>query len=189
MSDSSPREGGGRGRDCGTPVITPATLDDAEAVGEIHATAWRVAYRGLFAPEYLAAMARQQRTKWLPVIAGLGGSGDVLLVARIDGRALAFGYAGPSPTRTGVAEIFAFYSHPDAWGSGLAGQLMDAVLAHLSAAGFRHVHAWTLRDTPQSHRFYSKCGFRASGVHRRRVMGDGYPHEHVEYEVFVSPSP
>ncbi|CAM4301140.1 hypothetical protein GCM10009799_45940 [Nocardiopsis rhodophaea] len=188
MSVSSARENGMHSGRRGT-VIASAAVDDAEAVGEIHARAWSVAYRELFAPEHLAAMARHRRTKWRPVIAGLGANGDILLLARFDGRPLAFSYAGPSPTRAGAAEIFAFYSHPHAWGSGLSGQLMDAVLARLSAAGFRRVHVWTLRETPQSHRFYTKCGFRASGAHRRRAMGDGDLHEQVEYERFVSPSP
>ncbi|WP_343070477.1 GNAT family N-acetyltransferase [Nocardiopsis mwathae] len=158
-------------------------------MGEVHAAAWRVAYRGLFSAEHLEAMARLRQDKWGPLIARLGEADDVLLVARVDARPRAFCYAGPSPARPGAAEIFAFYSHPEAWGSGVAGALMDAVLARLSGPGGRHVHVWTLRDTPQSRRFYAKCGFRPSGAHGRRAMGDGRHHEQVEYECFVPPGP
>jgi RimJ/RimL family protein N-acetyltransferase len=44
------------------------------------------------------------------------------------------------------------------------------------------VHLWTLRDTPQSRRFYTKCGFTETGATTTRDFGDGNPLAQVEYE-------
>ncbi|MFG2847912.1 GNAT family N-acetyltransferase [Kitasatospora sp. NPDC048296] len=88
----------------------------------------------------------------------------------------------PSSTRPGLAEIGTFYSHPDSWGSGIAAVLMTETLRHLRDEGFARVHLWTLRDTPQSRRFYTKCGFTECGTARTHDFGDGNPLNQVEYE-------
>jgi hypothetical protein len=43
------------------------------------------------------------------------------------------------------------------------------------------VHLRTLRDTPQSRRFYTKCGFTESGNESTFDYGDGNPLPMVEY--------
>lgn len=48
---------------------------------------------------------------------------------------------------------------------------------------YGHVHLWTLRDTPQSHRFYAKSGFVDSGRRRDYDFGDGEPLAQVEFEL------
>lgn len=59
---------------------------------------------------------------------------------------------------------------------------MDATLARLREDGFARVHLWTLRGTPQSRRFYAKCGFTETGTSRAHDFGDGNPLDQVEYE-------
>ena len=86
-----------------------------------------------------------------------------------------------SETRDGFAEIYSFYTHPDGWGSGVSVALMDATLKQLKADGYERVHLWTLRDTPQSRRFYAKCGFVETGATQLRDFGDGNPLPQVEY--------
>ncbi|GAA1017964.1 hypothetical protein Aple_069580 [Acrocarpospora pleiomorpha] len=56
-----------------------------------------------------------------------------------------------------------------------------ASLGRLREDGFGGVRLWTLRDTPQSRRFYAKSGFTESGV----VRGHGNPIEQVEYEIIA----
>jgi hypothetical protein len=43
------------------------------------------------------------------------------------------------------------------------------------------VNLWTLRDTPQSRRFYLKTGFADTGATRQRDFGNGRLPQ-VEYE-------
>ncbi|WP_246074627.1 GNAT family N-acetyltransferase [Nonomuraea terrae] len=172
-------------------------------MGEIHAESWKSAYAGFFAPEFFAEAVRERRGKWHAVLAegperrgpegkgpegkGLEGKGPegngTVMLAAVDGRPLAFSFFGRSPARPGSAELFGFYGHPDGWGSGVAGALMTASLSAMREAGFDGVHLWTLRDTPQSRRFYAKNGFTESGAVRAHDFGDGHPIEQVEYRL------
>lgn len=149
-------------------------------VGEIHAESWRAAYAPFFAPEFFAEAVRRRRSRWRGVLAE--GKGTAMLAAS-DGRPLAFSYFGSSPTRLESAEIFGFYGHPDGWGTGVANALVTASLHGIREQGFGRVHLWTLRDTPQSRRFYAKSGFVESGAVRGHDFGDGNLIEQVEYEL------
>ncbi|MEV4870515.1 GNAT family N-acetyltransferase [Streptomyces syringium] len=81
-----------------------------------------------------------------------------------------------------MAEIHTFYSHPDSWGGGVAAVLMAETLSHVRNDGFAQVHLWTLRDTPRSRRFHSKCGFTECGTARTFDFGDGNPLDQVGYQ-------
>ncbi|AQZ65489.1 GCN5-related N-acetyltransferase [[Actinomadura] parvosata subsp. kistnae] len=164
-----------------TFTTSPASAADADAVGEIHAESWRAANAPFFAPRFFADALRHRRTKWHDVLAS--EDKNTVLLAFLDGRPLAFSYFGPSAAHPGSVEIYGFYGHPDGWGSGIASALMTATLDRIRADGFGHVHLWTLRDTPQSRRFYTKSGFTESGTVRTHDYGDGNPLPQVEYEL------
>ncbi|WUH98979.1 GNAT family N-acetyltransferase [Spirillospora sp. NBC_00431] len=159
--------------------VRAAGPEDGDALGEIHAVAWEASHARFFRPEFAARAVESRRTKWHERIAE--GAGVILLAVR-DGRPLALSFMRPSPTRPGLAEIFAFYCHPDGWGGGIAATLMDGTLRRLRDDGFTRVHLWTLRDTSQSRRFYAKCGFTESGAARSFDYGDGTTVAQVEYE-------
>jgi RimJ/RimL family protein N-acetyltransferase len=159
--------------------VRGARPEDADALGEIHAVAWEVSHAPFFRPQFAADAVRSRRTRWHERIAQ--GTGTIL-VALLDGRPLALCMPRPSPTRPGLAEIFSFYCHPDGWGSGIAATLMTETLRRLRDDGFSRVHLWTLRGTPQSRRFYAKCGFTESGAARAFDYGDGDFVDQVEYE-------
>ncbi|GAA4586278.1 hypothetical protein GCM10023194_32080 [Planotetraspora phitsanulokensis] len=163
-------------------TVYPAHAGDGDVVGEIHAESWKAAYMGFFSPEFFAEAVRRRRGKWHDVLAR--GEATAMLAAQ-DDRPLAFSYFGSSPTRPESAEIFGFYGHPDGWGSGIAGILMAASLETMRENGFRQVHLWTLRDTPQSRRFYAKSGFTESGAVRGHDFGDGNPIDQVEYALVL----
>jgi GNAT superfamily N-acetyltransferase len=148
-------------------------------VGEVHAASWGAAYAPRFPEDVARDGIASRRTRWHARIA----SGDgLIMVGFIGERALALSWSLPSESRPGLAEIYSFYTHPDGWGSGVSLALMDATLHHLQAGGYNQVHLWTLRDTPQSRRFYTKCGFTETGATRSRDFGDGTPRPQVEYE-------
>ncbi|MFD3456355.1 GNAT family N-acetyltransferase [Streptomyces sp. NPDC058691] len=159
--------------------VRHARPDDGDTLGEIHATAWEASHAPFFEAEFAADAVRSRRTRWHERIAE--GAGTILLAER-DGHPLALCWLRPSATRPGLGEIFSFYCHPDGWGSGVAGALMTEALRRLGDDGFPRVHLWTLRDTPQSRRFYVKCGFTESGSTRAYDYGDGDPIDQVEYE-------
>ena len=159
-------------------TIRQAEPADGDVLGEIHAAAWDASHARFFAPEFAAAAVRDRRTRWHERIASGAG---LILLAELDARPLALSWSLPSPTRPGHAEIFSFYCHPDGWGRGVAAALMTATLDRLAERGYPGVHLKTLRDTPQSRRFYTKCGFTESGE-TTFDYGDGNPLPMVEYE-------
>ncbi|MFD9888833.1 GNAT family N-acetyltransferase [Amycolatopsis sp. NPDC059027] len=158
--------------------IREAGPDDGDVLGEIHTAAWKVAYAPSFDPEFAEQALRSRRGRWHARIAE--GAGTLLLGA-LDGRPMALSYSLPSSERPGFAEISSFYGHPDGWGSGIAAALMTETLRRLSDDGFAQVHLWTWRDTPQSRRFYRKCGFSESGETRLFDYGAGNLIDQVEY--------
>ncbi|MEU0564715.1 GNAT family N-acetyltransferase [Nonomuraea sp. NPDC005983] len=167
-------------------VIRRAAVADGEAVGEIHAESWAVAYKSFFGADFFTQALAHRRAKWHAVLAETAHAAqgrDRVLLASKDGHPLAFSYFGASPDRPGWAEIFGFYNHPSGWGTGVAATLMAATLSALREDGYRHAHLWTLRDTSQSRRFYTKTGFTASGGNRQHDFGDGTLIDQVEYEM------
>ncbi|HZX05501.1 GNAT family N-acetyltransferase [Kribbella sp.] len=146
-------------------------------MGEIHAASWGAAYGPLFSAEVAREGIESRLGRWYERLRV--GSGLVML-GFVGERALAMSWSLPSETRPGYAEIYSFYTHPDGWGSGVSVALMDATLQHLATD---RVHLWTLRDTPQSRRFYTKCGFVETGATQTRDFGDGNPLPQVEYEL------
>jgi GNAT superfamily N-acetyltransferase len=159
--------------------VRPATPADGDALGEIHAAAWAAAYAPFFTEDFAAREVTARRTRWHDLLADSTGT---VLLAATDNRPLALARTVRSATRPGLAEIYSFYGHPDGWGTGVAAALMTGTLEHLRATGFARVHLWTLRDTAQSRRFYTKCGFSETGATTTRDFGDGNPLAQVEYE-------
>lgn len=160
-------------------AVFQASEGDGEVLGEIHAESWKAAYARFFAPDFFAEAVRRRRTHWHE---RLTKGQDAIMLGALHGRPLAFSYFGASPARP-VAQIFSFFGHPDGWGSGVAGTLMAATLDRLREGGFDRVHVWTMRDTPQSRRFYAKIGFTESGAVRGYDFGDGIPLDQVEYRI------
>lgn len=156
--------------------IRRARLQDAPDIGEIHAVSWEAAHRGLLDPDFVPGAVRSRRTAWHDRLDA--GAGTVWLAAD-DDRPLAFSYVLPHGLQD--AEIFAFYCHPDGWGTGVTRALMEHTLTALHEESVSRAHLWTLENTPQSRRFYVKCGFAETGATRAHDFGDGTPLTQVEY--------
>jgi GNAT superfamily N-acetyltransferase len=158
--------------------VRRATAADGTGIGVVHAASWEAAYAPFFDQEFAAGEISSRLGRWHERVADPAG---MILVAAVDGRVLAFSWSKESaPAR---AEIYSFYAHPDGWGTGVAAALMSETLRQLRADGFGAVHLWTLRDTPQSRRFYTKSGFTQTGATTTRDFGDGQPLDQVEYEL------
>jgi RimJ/RimL family protein N-acetyltransferase len=158
--------------------VRPAGPEDGDALGKIHAAAWEAAYARFFDPDFAANAIRDRRNRWHELLAD---KTETIMLAALDGRPLVLSRSVASTTRPGFAEIYSFYGHPTSWGTGLAPALMTATLDELCTGGFRGTHLWTLRDTPRSRRFYTKCGFTETGRTRTHDYGDGNPLPQVEY--------
>lgn len=155
-----------------TFVIRAATRDDADSITDVQVASWRAGYAHVFPESVLFAddFDSSRRTFWN---AWRFAPGHRIAVATEDdgdkgGRVIAFCSYGPERERargfTGRGEVWAFYLHPDRWGSGAASELMDHVEQRLRAEGFATAVLWVLDDNPRARRFYERHGWEATGI-------------------------
>ena len=164
----------------GVIEVRDAVIDDADALATAHIDGWRVGYRGVVPDEYLDAdpsSPRSRRERWQAWTWQTAMPESRMFVVTIQGRVVGFGQAGPEhadPTLPRVpppagteegsrGEVYGFYLHPTAWGSGAAGALMSRCEEFLRDEGFTSAVLWVLRDNPRALAFYEKAGWHFTG--------------------------
>jgi ribosomal protein S18 acetylase RimI-like enzyme len=157
--------------------VRDAVIDDADALATAHIDGWRVGYRGVVPDEFLDAeeFASSRRDRWRAWTWQAAMPESRMFVVTIHGRVVGFGQIGPehigamptfgSPIETGGerGEVYGFYVHPAAWGSGAAAALMSRCEEFLRDEGFPSAILWVLRDNPRACAFYEKAGWHFTG--------------------------
>ena len=160
--------------------IRAAVPADADAIAAAHIDGWRVGYRHLLPDDYLDApsFAQQRIDRWRMWTWAQGLRQSQVYVPVLDGQVVGFGHCGaervePACDQSSTAdpaevsfergEVYGFYLHPTAWGSGAATGLIERCHRHLVDAGYRSAVLWVLRDNPRARGFYEKVGWRATG--------------------------
>jgi ribosomal protein S18 acetylase RimI-like enzyme len=160
--------------------VRDATIDDADAIATVHIDGWRGGYRGIVPDEYLDSeeFATSRRDRWREW-AWQSTVGSRLFVVTIHDRLVGFGYAGPerlghdaASTARARGEVYAFYLHPTAWGSGGAGALMSRCEEFLRDEGYESAVLWVLRDNPRARAFYEKAGWCVTGEESNFALAD-----------------
>jgi ribosomal protein S18 acetylase RimI-like enzyme len=153
-------------------VIRAATRADADGITDVQVASWRAGYAHVF-PEsvlYGDEFDSSRRSFWNAWRFAPGHRLSVAVVGTPGGGERVVGFASFGPERerargfTGRGEVWAFYFHPDAWGNGAAGDLMQHVEQRLAAEGFDSAILWVLEDNPRGRRFYEKHGWEATGI-------------------------
>ncbi len=163
-------------------LVRPAAPADADALGEVHAESWRVAYAGLFEETFLERAARERRHAWSSLLLAPWLQQTTLLVGVDDEKVVGFFHGGPSEGQRGAQEVFGFYAHPNAWGTGAASELMAQGVKCLARSGDPVVVLWTLRAAHRARGFYKKTGWCLTDERRTRDFGDGLPRQLVQYQ-------
>jgi GNAT superfamily N-acetyltransferase len=151
-------------------VIRAATPADADGITDVQVASWRAGYAHVFPDSILYAddFESSRRTFWNNWRFAPGHRIAVAVERGDPERVIGFSSYGPERERargfTGRGEVWAFYLHPDAWGSGAAGQLMDHVEERLNAEGFATAVLWVLEDNPRARRFYERHRWSATGL-------------------------
>lgn len=140
--------------------VTPALVDDAEGIAQVHVRTWQAAYAGIVAAAFLDGLSVARRAvQWRDI---LPQQASQTFVARRGGAVAGFVSTGPwrdAPEAADHGEIWALYVAPAAWGSGLAQALMDVALRTLRAQGRTTVSLWVLSRNARAIRFYAGVGF------------------------------
>jgi RimJ/RimL family protein N-acetyltransferase len=162
-------------------LVREATVDDAPAIGEVHAEAWRVAHRDLFEGPALRTFVAERRDCWVDLMSARESARNTVLLAVRDDRVVAFVRFGPHSDGPPDGEIFDLYAHPSVWGSGVTWTLMDKAWELLCETGFRRVRLWTMAGANRGRHFYASFGFVETGRKREHDFGDGRPVLEFEY--------
>jgi GNAT superfamily N-acetyltransferase len=157
-------------------AVRLARVEDAPALAQIHVAAWRAAYRGAMPDTFLDGLDVGQWTeRWRQTLSGMRArehTPDTVLVIEPEGAPPAgFAITGPerplSPRSESRGELWAINVAPDAWGSGLGRQLLEAAERALAAAGHREAVLWVVAVQVRAWRFYDQAGWRADGADKR----------------------
>jgi L-amino acid N-acyltransferase YncA len=140
--------------------ITPATLEDARQVAEIHVATWQSAYQGILPAEYLASLSVDKReAMWRESIVK---GAPQLFVAKVEGAMVgwvAFGPCRDAGSPPDFAEVWAIYVAPPSWSSGVGRRLWHRSQARMLEQGFKTVSAWVFTQNARAIKFYRAAGF------------------------------
>ena len=184
--------------------VRVAQPEDADAIAAAHIEGWRSGYRHVFPTEFLDSpeFASSRLERWRAWTWGEFANSQ-LFVVLLRERVVGFGHIGPervepacdqsgadaipetiSPS-TGLArgEVYGFYLHPDAWGSGAASALIARCHEYLRDEGFSEAVLWVLRDNPRARVFYEKSGWFATGLEMMFDPQNAAPVPEVQYVV------
>jgi len=102
------------------------------------------------------------------VVGREGANGDVLAMALAEpGR----GERGAGPVVPGYGHVSMVFVHPDMWGRGVGGGLLQALHERMSARGWNRTTLWTRVSNERGRRLYEGQGYHASG--QEATLGDG----------------
>lgn len=171
-------------------TIRAGVRGDADGITDVQVASWRAGYAHVF-PEsvlYAGDFDGSRRRFWTGWRFAPGHRLAVATIADGDGdgeRVVGFVSLGPERERargfTGRGEIWAFYLHPEVWGSGIADRLIEHAHERLLAEGFVEAVLWVLDDNPRARRFYERHGWAATGIGATFDVAGGDPVPEVEY--------
>lgn len=174
-------------------MIRAATRADADAITDVQVASWRAGYAHVFPDSVLHAhdFDSSRRTFWNAWRFAPGHRIAVAVAPGADGeRVVAFASYGPERERarghTGRGEVWAFYLHPDVWGSGIADALMAHTENRLRSEGFDAVVLWVLDDNPRARRFYERHGWQATGLSATFEANSEVSADEIEYRKELS---
>lgn len=153
--------------------IRAATRADADGITDVQVASWRAGYAHVFPESVLYAddFESSRRGFWNRWSFAAGHRLAVAVTTLdVDRHARVIGFSSYGPEReraqgfTGRGEVWAFYVHPDSWGTGAAAELMVHTETRLKAEGFETAVLWVLKDNSRGRAFYEKFGWEPSGI-------------------------
>jgi ribosomal protein S18 acetylase RimI-like enzyme len=158
-------------------VVRAAAAADMPSIADIHASSWRVAYRGLFPDAFLDGPLIENRLAHWSGIPDRMTPSDRLLLAEQDGAPAGF-IAGWSSERLGCESGFDLFIdnlhiRPHLRGRGIGLRLMRELTAERSRprSGKTRAYLWLVDGNLPAYRFYARLGGRDAD-HREKRFGE-----------------
>lgn len=153
--------------------IRPARLEDAPEIARVHIASWQEAYAGFVPDDVLANLdVARREEEWHKHLDNAGRHGTHTWLATADVGPVGFATMGPSRDEDAdrrTYEIYAMYLAPDAWGRGIARDLMRTILAEPAAED--PITLWVFSDAERARHFYRRHGFQPDGTERIETFG------------------
>jgi len=153
--------------------IIRATIETAEDLGYVHATAWNHAYRGIVPDEYLNKyfIPEKRAEKFRKV---LPSTDNEYYIAYFDGKPMGMvvlGKSGDDDAKENAGEVSAIYLLSGYWGKGYGKKLMDFAVNRLKEFGCSTVTLWVLEENKRARTFYEKYGYVFDGTKKELNLG------------------
>lgn len=140
-------------------TIRPASVDDADAVGEVHVRAWQSAYRGVMPDDYLDGLqAQDHASRWREHLIAPSSDGHLLVIVD-DHRVVGFASLGPardSDAACDIGQLYAINLDPDVWGRA----------DRLRELGYVEAVLWVVPDNQRARRLYESEGWGDDDLRR-----------------------
>lgn len=142
-------------------MIRRITLDDLDVYREVRLRALQdspSAFGSTFERE-----AQRPLPEWADRVARTAAGAERAMFLAFDGEECV-GLAGCVEDDLGAdRQLVSMWVAPSHRGSGVAGELVDAVLEWADDVGARRVGLWVTRGNDRAQRFYERAGFRVTG--------------------------
>lgn len=141
--------------------VRPATLRDAKAIAEIHASSSQAAFKALFPGEVAPAVSVEKgQAYWRDAIEYC----EPQVIVAVDGEKIV-GFVGFDRSRdkntpNTMGEIWAIYAAAEYWGQGVGLALWDAARDGLIDEGCTKVSIWVPLGNERALRFHDLAGFK-----------------------------
>ncbi len=138
-----------------------------EAIAEVHVRSWQRGYRGLLPDDYLDGLRPADRAGSYDLDPSV--EGPLTLVAVVHGSVCGFTAVGPARDAdcAGLGEVYALYTDPACWGTGVGTALLTAGREGLQQRGHDAAVLWVLHGNDRACRFYAAQGWRPDETRRR----------------------
>lgn len=148
-------------------TIRPATIEDVQAISEVHIASWQHTYAGIFPQHYIDSFDIARRTKnWQSYLS----NGHMMYVATDSGRVVGFTSVGQfrcEPTHL-KGEISTLYLRPEYLRKGIGSMLFAAAKDWLLAQQLLPFGLWVAPETTARH-FYRAMGGEESMERKETV--------------------
>ena len=162
-----------------TCIIRPATLDDCDAIGQVHVAAWQWAYAGLMSQDVLDGLDPTARADNWRRMFGQDDFAPPFVAVRDDAIV---GFAHMSASRdedegAAAGEVTSIYIDKSVLGSGVGAELWRAAIEWLAQHGHDSVSVWVLSSNTRGREFYERMGLAFDGtVKSNEVRCELLPH-------------
>lgn len=144
-------------------TVRRATIDDADAIAEVHVASWQFGYQGLLPETLLQALSVAARSAgWRERLTDLDLTRRRIYVVETDSVICGFaalGFSRDPDADESVGELFGLYVAPQSWRMGLGGLLHRHALDAFRDLQLRSATLWVLKSNQRARSFYEHRGW------------------------------